>query len=158
MLDANDVQPEPSLRQEPFCFVADTDSTLFIIDTGANRVIVKDSKLLHSFQACSGGVKGVGGNPVSILGKGSCQINLRADDNSSDSVEMHDAVHVSTSPFNLLPPQLLVLNLKKNNYGVQRFKQDDRRYVLQYYASGDKKKLTIPMNVRDRTFIGIIYR
>ena len=69
-LNANDVQPEPSLCQETFCFVADTDSTSFVIDTGANRVIVKDAKLLHNFQACSSSVKGVRGNPVSILGKG----------------------------------------------------------------------------------------
>ena len=59
-LDANDVQPEPSLRREHFCFITDADSTSFVIDTGDNRVIVKDAKLLHNFQACSGGVKGVG--------------------------------------------------------------------------------------------------
>ena len=105
----------------------DTDSTLFVIDTGANRVIVKDAKLLHNFQACSGGVKGVGGNPVSIPGKVLCQINLQADDDTSDSIEMHDAVYVPTSPFNLLPTQLLVSNLKKSNYEVEWFKHNDRR-------------------------------
>ena len=31
-LDANNMQPEPSLRRGPFCFVADTNSTSFIID------------------------------------------------------------------------------------------------------------------------------
>ena len=77
-----------------------------------------DAKLLHNFQVCSGGVKGIGGNPVSILGKGSCRINLRSGDDLSDSIEMHDAVNVPTSPFNLLPPQLLVSNLKKSNYEV----------------------------------------
>ena len=117
-LGANDVQPEPSVCQEPFCFITDTDRTAFVIDTGDNWVIVKDSKLLHNFQACSGGVKGVGGNPVSVLGKGSCRINLRADDDLSESIAMHDSVYVPTSPFNLLPPQLLVSNLKKSNYEV----------------------------------------
>ena len=91
-LDTDDVQPETSLRQEPFCFIANADSTSFIIDTGANRVIVKDDKLLHGFQACSDGVKGVGGNPVSVLGKGSCRINLRSDNDSSDSIDIHDSV------------------------------------------------------------------
>ena len=42
-----------------FCFIGDTYNTSFVIDTGANWVIVKDSKLLHDFQACSDGVKGV---------------------------------------------------------------------------------------------------
>ena len=52
-------------------------------------------------------------------------------------------------PFNLLPPQLLVLNLKKINYEVEWFKHDDWRYVLQYSASGDKNKLTIPIDNRN---------
>ena len=59
---------------------------------------------------------------------------------------MHDAVYAPTSPFKLLPPQLLVSNLKKSNYGVEWFKHDNRRYVLHYSASGDKKKLTIPVD------------
>ena len=63
-LDTDYVQPEPYLRREPFCFIANTNSTLFVIYTGPNRVIVEDAKLLHDFQACSDGVKGVGGNPV----------------------------------------------------------------------------------------------
>ena len=126
-LDANNVQPETSLCWEPLCFISDTDSTSFVIYTGSNRVIVKGAKLLHGFQACSGGVKGVGGNPVSILGKGSCRINLRADNDSSDSIDMHGAVYVPTSPFNLLPPQQFFSNLKKSNYEVEWFKNNDRR-------------------------------
>ena len=142
-LDADNVQPESSLCREPFCFITNTVSTSFFIDTGANRVIVKDAKLLHGFQACSGGVKGVVGNHVSILGKVLCRVNLRADDDLSESIEMHDAVYMPTSPFNILFPQLLVSNLKKKNYKVEWFNHDDRRYVLQYSASGNEKKLTI---------------
>ena len=107
-LDADDLQPGPSLRQETFCFISDTDSTSFVIDNGSNLFIVKDSKLLHNLQACSGGVKVVGVNHVSIIGKGSCWVNLQADNYLSDSIDMHDAVYVPTSPFNILPPQLLV--------------------------------------------------
>ena len=114
-LNADDVQPEPSLCQETFYFIYDTNSTSFVINTGANRVIVKDIKLLHNFQACSGGVKEVGGNPVSILGKRSCRVNFRANNDLSDSIEMHDAVYVPKSPFNILPPQRIVSNLKNNN-------------------------------------------
>ena len=91
-------------------------------------------------------MKGVGGNHVSILGKGSCRVNLRAENDLFDSFEMHNYVYVPTSPFNLLPHQLLVLNLKKNNYRVEWSKHDYRRYVLQYSAGGDEKKLTIPID------------
>ena len=92
---------------------------------------------------------GIGGNNVSIQGNGSCRFNLRSDDDSYESIEMNDAVYVPTSPFNLLPPQLLVLGLMKNNYKVEWFKHDDRRYVLQYSASGKEKKLTIPVDDRN---------
>ena len=146
VLKADDVQPEPSLCQEPFCSIADTYSTSFFLDTRANWVIVKYAKLLHNFQACSGGVKGVGGNPIFILGKGLCRVNLRSDNDLSDSIEMHDTVYVPTSLLNLLPPQLLVLNLKKKNYKVEWFKHDDRCYVIQYSTSGNEKKLTIPID------------
>ena len=71
---------------------------------------------------------------------------MQADDDLSDSIEIHDAVYVPTSPFNLLPPQLLVLDLKKSNCEMEWFKHNDRRYVLQYSASGDKNKLTIPID------------
>ena len=114
-LNADDVQPEPSLCQEPFYFIYDTNSTSFVINTGANRVIVKDIKLLHNFQACSGGVKEVGGNSVSILGKRPCRVNFRANNDFSESIEMHDAVYVPKYPFNILPPQRIVSNLKNNN-------------------------------------------
>ena len=107
-LDADDMKPQPSLCRESFCFISVTDSTSFVVDTGANQVIVKDAKLLQYFQACSGGVKGVGGNHVSIIGNGSCWVNLRADGDLSDSVDIHDALYVSTSLFNILPPQLFV--------------------------------------------------
>ena len=63
-----------------------------------------------------------------------------------DSIEMHDAVYVPTSTFIILPPQLLVSKMKNYNYEVGWFKHDEQRYVLQYYASGDKKKLTIPID------------
>ena len=106
-LDADDVQTETSLCQETFCFISNTDSTSFVIDTGANWVIVKDAKLIQNLQSGSGGVKGVGGNSVSILGNGSFWVNLRADNDFSDSIDLHDAVYVPTSPFDILPPQLL---------------------------------------------------
>ena len=68
--------------------------------------------MFHDFKACSGGVKGVGGNPVSILGKRSCHITLQSDDGLSDSIKMKDKVYVRTSLLNLLPRQLLVETLK----------------------------------------------
>ena len=78
-----------------------------------------------------------------------CWVNLRADDDSFDTIEMHDAVYMPMSPFNIIPPQLLVSNLNNINYKMEWFKHDYWGYVLQYSASGDKKKLTIPIDDRN---------
>ena len=52
------------LNYEPFCFVADSNSQLYFIDTAANKVIINNPKLLSSFIASAGGVKLIGGGPV----------------------------------------------------------------------------------------------
>ena len=94
-------------------------------------------------------MKVVGGNTVSVIGKDLCRVNLRADNNSSDSIDKNDAVYIPTSPFNLISPLLLFSNLKKKNYKVEWFNHDNRRYVLQYSASGEENKLTIPIGDRN---------
>jgi hypothetical protein len=58
------------LTTEPYCFVADTNSFPFVIDTGANRFIVNDRSLFTSFKPQSGLVKGIGGTPVPLSGIG----------------------------------------------------------------------------------------
>ena len=45
------------LNYEPFCFVADSNIQLYIIDTAPNNVIVNYPKLLSSFIASAGGIK-----------------------------------------------------------------------------------------------------
>ena len=74
-------------------------------------------------------MKGVGGNNVSVIGKRSCRVNMRANDDLSDSIEIHNAVYMSTSPFDILPSQLHVSNLNNNNYKVELFKHDNWCYV-----------------------------
>ena len=46
-------------RQEPFCFVVDIDSVLFILDTGANHIIINDAKLLDHLSSTSAKVRGI---------------------------------------------------------------------------------------------------
>ena len=53
-----DPSPDPSsIKTEPYCFVADTNSVQYIVDTGANRVIVNDINLLRNVRMMHGTIK-----------------------------------------------------------------------------------------------------
>ena len=41
------------LSQDPYCFIVDTDDISFIIDTGANRIVVNDTKLLSNLTSAN---------------------------------------------------------------------------------------------------------
>jgi hypothetical protein len=84
--------PDEHRRNTPYCFIADTDSTPYIVDSGANRVILNDAKLFKSFKAQRGAVKGVGGNPVSIIGTGTLELSLQSDEGTVDTIEIDNAV------------------------------------------------------------------
>jgi hypothetical protein len=51
---------------------------MFLIDSGANAVIVNDVKLLTDFRASAGGVKGIGGLHIALKGSGQCDVPLLA--------------------------------------------------------------------------------
>jgi hypothetical protein len=74
---------DPELPTKPHCIVVDTDSKMFLINSGANAVIVNDVKLLTDFRASVGGVKGIGGLPIALKGSGQCDVPLHFDDGSS---------------------------------------------------------------------------
>jgi hypothetical protein len=119
-----------NLRHTPYCFVADTDSIPYVIDTGANRVIINDAKLFHEFRPTNGKVKGIGGTPVSLNGIGTVKLPLHSDDGTVDQVILRNAVYVPLSPFNLIPPQLLIAELKHSGFHVDYFEHDDKEYIF----------------------------
>ena len=63
-------------------------------------------------------IKGIGGKATVIKGVGTILIRLESDDGRCDSITIHDAVYVPSSPYNLLPPQLLITKLKALGYIV----------------------------------------
>jgi hypothetical protein len=149
-LDGTSSAPEPDakLKKLPYCFVANTDSVAYVLDTGANRLIINNAKLFAKFTARNGRVKGIGGDPLQILGTGSVRIPLKSDDGKVDYVFFDDAVYVRTSPYNLLPPQILHLKMKAQGYDVDDSQHNESRYLFTYkqLTEADKpRSMTVPV-------------
>jgi hypothetical protein len=72
--------PEPNvgLRYLPYCFIADTDSVEYIIDTGANRIIINNRKLFVKSQTIASSVKGIAGNAVKATAVGDIRVPLKS--------------------------------------------------------------------------------
>jgi hypothetical protein len=126
--DSGSLSPPSSLPANPHCFVVDTDSHMFLVDSGANAVIVNDVTLLTNFHSSTGGVKGIGGLTIALKGSGRCAVPLHFDDGSTYTVTM-PAVYVPTSPYNIVPPQLMVKELKSQGCGATS-ELDDQLFVL----------------------------
>ena len=101
------IESDDKINSEHFCFLADNDSMSFIIDMGANCIIVNDVHLLNEFMSCEGSMKSIRGMPTTIKGIGRLTLPLLSDEEDLDELCM-EAVYVSSSPYNLIPPQLLV--------------------------------------------------
>ena len=150
--DVNQHLPTPDhYNNEPYCFVADTDSQQYIIDTGANRVIVNDPSLLANFRASGGGVKGIGGTPVQIRGHGDLTLTIVSDSGKeSHKTTFLNAVYVPSSPYNIVPPQLLIANLKdEDDLDVDYAKHDEQNYIISFKKKGledEYNTMTIPIS------------
>jgi hypothetical protein len=140
--------PDAKLRCLPYCFVADTDSIPFVLDTGANRMIINNVKLFKHFKSRKGNVKGIGGAPVKLFGGGTVRISLKADDGTVlTDVDIDDAVYVPTSPFNLIPPQILISKMRHDGHYDNYAKHDDREYVFSYGATVQSKLKTLTVHI-----------
>ena len=129
VVDANPLVADEPLKNTLCCFVADTDSHHLVIDTSANHIIVSNAKLLTKFKVSYSDVKGVGGSSTPIKGTGMYMLILQSDDGSYVSVNL-DAVHVPTSPYNLLPPQLMVSQMKKAGFLINHFKHNESELTI----------------------------
>ena len=148
-LSADTPTPDESLSTRPFCFVADTDSFPFVLDSGANRFIINDATLFSTFTQQSGRVKGIGGKTVPLLGVGKIHLPLKSDDGTIDTIVVSDAVYIPTSPYNLVPPQILLKQMKLAGYHCEYAEHDDEVYIFRYRPPGSNdatnRQLTVPI-------------
>jgi len=138
---ANTAQQTTSqLRNYPHCFIVDTDSKPMCVDSAANRVIVNDLRLVRNYNVIPNHpVKGIAGEPAKAYGYGIFDIELCSDEGHKNTVPLSQAMYVPTSPYNLIPPQLLYAALKANIFDTRRFHHDDKDYVFQYIAKGEQR-------------------
>ena len=128
-------EPEPTHKSQPRCFVADTDSVKFIIDTGANRIIVNDAKLAYGYKVTDAHLKGINGKPTVASGLGFINLLLKSNDGRATILKRLPVVHVPGCPYNLLPPQLLVKEMKARDFSVRHCKHDNKEYIFEYSHS-----------------------
>ena len=114
-----------SREDHPRCFVADTDSVRFVLDTGANHTIVNDARHVYGYEPTRGKVKGINGKPTTSSGRGFIDIPLKSKDGRISLVEGVPVVHIPSCPHNLLPPQVLIKEMKARRFQVRHFKHDD---------------------------------
>ena len=150
-VDRPEPAPNEDLSNEPFCFIADTDSAEWLVDTGANRFIVNRKELLRDFRSVKGGIKGIGGASTKILGVGKLQLPLPGSKDGSIPDLTVDAVYVPTCPFNILPPQLLYKTLQSAGWRPESPQHDDSEYRFQYTPNGQGRtsKLVVPIDRKD---------
>ena len=135
---------------EPQVFIADTDSHAFAVDTGANRVIVNDPKLLRDFRPTRGAVQGVNGRSTPICGTGTYDLVLASDAGARTTVRITNTVYVPTSPYCLAPPQLIIRHMRQQGLHVYDSCHNDQRYVFNYRTRphGPHHSLTVPLNAQ----------
>lgn len=127
------------LKDWPEVFIADTDSDEFIIDTGTNGFIVKDPSMLTNYVPSRGAVKGINGTPTIYSGTGDLKLEFETECGSSVKVKVKGVV-VTNCPYNLIPPQMLVTELKRQGKSAHCV-HDDETHTICFIDPNDENKL-----------------
>lgn len=129
------------LKSSPCVFIADTDKVAHCIDSGASHPIANDLKLMQNVRKSNVNVRGIGGKTTPIQAMGTMKFRLRSDDGQVDAIVLKDVCYVPSSPYNLIPPQVLISTLKAHDYHTELAKHDDRIYIFEYNS---KEKCSKP--------------
>ena len=104
---------------------------------------------MTDLQISSAVIKGIGGICVPILGTDKFTLPLKSDDGICTVISDLDALYVLSSPYNLIPPQLLITSMRARGYLIDNFSHDDKVYVFRYAAPSSHNKpcstLTVPI-------------
>lgn len=134
------------IPQETYCFTAEADSILYVIGTTATTcIIVNNTQYIIYLAPTSDNIKWLGGNNVQITG--TLCILVKSDYNSVAIIPNLDVVYVPSSPYNLIPPQILICQIKQQGFHIKYFHHNKLQYILKYIKSTitSSYRLTIPM-------------
>lgn len=127
-------------KYHPEIFIADTDSYESIVDTGTNAFIVKEAGMLKNYTPTIGKVKGVNGTPTVFTGTGLLPMRIKTDCGSTIELEVA-GVCIPSCPYNLMSPQLLVAELKKQGISVE-CRYDDETHRIELLIGNQRKTIT----------------
>ena len=142
--------PTTETRQIPHSFIDDTNSVKICMDTGANRVIFNDKTLLTDFIATDGKVKGVGSNPKTVVGTGTFNLSLQSNDVIHDKFSAKKAIYVPSSPYSLIPPQLLLQVMSEKGCVSHLPQVGEREFLLHYRRKTEVKVRTLTIPIRSK--------
>ena len=149
---SNSIHESPSsiLRQEPICFIDNTGSITYTIDTAANRIVVTEVGILTNLKISKSKIKGMGGKGIKIAGTGKLVLPLKSDSGDLDVISNLDAVFVPSCPYNLIPPQILIRQMKSQGYRIKNFLHNDLTYVFKYTSPNNhhKPKRTLTISIQ----------
>lgn len=120
--------PPPNLRNEPICFIADTDSITYAVDSGVNIIILNNSHYMSNMQIIKGSINGIGCKGIQMSGSGDHSLLLKSDDRDFDTIPNLPTVYIPTSPYDLIPPQPLIKYMRGIVYTITDFSHDDKYY------------------------------
>ena len=93
--------------------------------------------------------KGISGTSAAIQGIGKHRITIKSDNEHQTNIHV-EAVFVPSSPYNIIPPQLLIHALKNNGYKIGMATHDEEVYTFTYAKDSTKNhRLTIKANEND---------
>ena len=131
----------------PYCFIADIDSTSFVIDSGTNRIIVDDASLFPRLAISDAKIKGIEGSPVRIKGVGKYNLSLKSDNGTLSTVKSINAVLVPSAPYNVMLSQVFVKQMKASSFHIDYFKHNDRYYVFTYTLTSTDLPLRLTISI-----------
>ena len=147
----NKKEPQVTSKENyPRCFVADTESVRFVLDTRANHTIVNDARHVYGYKPARFKVKGIGGDPTISSGRGFIGIPLKSEGGQTYLIQAVPVMHIPSCPYNLLPHQVLIKEMKSRNFQVKYCKHDDHEYVLEWIdpGVGTTEKQTLTCDIR----------
>ena len=81
---------------------------------------------MSNIKITKGSIHGVGGKNIQISGTGDHSLLLKSDDGVFDTIPELPAVYVPSSPYNIIPPQLLIKHMRGMGYTIINFTHNDK--------------------------------